>query len=83
MMNPHLISPRPKCGHSYSREGIKEFLKKGPGKCPTTGCTQEITFAELQPNKDLARKVKAAMRREREREEEEREDVEDVDDIVD
>ncbi|KAI0761939.1 hypothetical protein BD413DRAFT_720575 [Trametes elegans] len=59
------------CGHSYSAAAIKDYLstsQKAP--CPATGCREEISMACLKPNKELAKRAKAAVRRERAREEE-------------
>ncbi|KAL0960647.1 hypothetical protein HGRIS_005676 [Hohenbuehelia grisea] len=54
------------CGHSFQREAIQAFFKGArPGKkdCPAAGCRKSYTLSDCKPDKDLARRVKAAMRR--------------------
>ncbi|KAF9242585.1 hypothetical protein BU15DRAFT_86778 [Melanogaster broomeanus] len=56
------------CGHSYSGAAIQDYLKKAGvnGKpCPTSGCNKRITMDQLQPDKDLEKRVKMAARRQR------------------
>ena len=59
------------CGHSYSAEAIREYLKSSHNRareCPATGCRKQITLNDLQEDKELARRAKEAARRERARE---------------
>ncbi|KAI0372159.1 hypothetical protein BV20DRAFT_991662 [Pilatotrama ljubarskyi] len=60
------------CGHSYSAEAIKDYLGHSRARrkeCPATGCKKQISLADLEPNKELAKRAKEAARRERAREE--------------
>ncbi|KAL1950256.1 hypothetical protein VTO73DRAFT_5380 [Trametes versicolor] len=59
------------CGHSYSAAAIKEYLgypRSNRKECPATGCKKEISMANLEPDKDLAKRAKEAARRERAKE---------------
>ena len=58
-----------KCKHSFSEKAIRDFLRRGPQKCPAAGCTQMIANADIEPNKSLEKKVKAYERRKRMQEE--------------
>ncbi|EMD39937.1 hypothetical protein CERSUDRAFT_132615 [Gelatoporia subvermispora B] len=56
------------CGHSFSAVAIKEYLKynrTAKKQCPASGCKQYISLGDLEPDKDLAKKVKDAARRQR------------------
>ncbi|KAH9065321.1 hypothetical protein EDB87DRAFT_1555887 [Lactarius vividus] len=60
------------CQHSFSAQAIRQML--GPNrftkkKCPASGCNQMICLNDLEPNKELERKVKAYQRRAQRREE--------------
>ncbi|KAI0335903.1 hypothetical protein GY45DRAFT_1267375 [Cubamyces sp. BRFM 1775] len=60
------------CGHSYSAAAIREYLGNSRNRqkeCPATGCKKQISLAVLELNNDLAKRAKAAARRERAREE--------------
>ena len=66
------------CGHSFSAAAIREYL--GPNKvtkkrCPASGCNQIFCQNDLKVDKELAKKVKDVMRRERMREEDSDEEV--------
>lgn len=47
-------------------------------RCPAAGCDKIITKADLKPNKELERRVKAFARRQHAREEEEADQAEEV-----
>jgi len=54
------------CHHSFSEAAIRDFL--GPSrtlakKCPASGCTRKICLNDLQPDKSLEKRVKAAEKR--------------------
>ncbi|KAH7921912.1 hypothetical protein BV22DRAFT_1038079 [Leucogyrophana mollusca] len=53
------------CGHSFSGEAIRDYLKGTRGKkgCPAAGCRQQIGVSDLKPDKDLEKRVKIAARR--------------------
>jgi E3 SUMO-protein ligase NSE2 len=54
------------CGHSFSGAAIRDYLgssKNAKKECPATGCKQMICRSDLQDDKDLTKRVKAAMRR--------------------
>ncbi|TFK52370.1 hypothetical protein OE88DRAFT_1807290 [Heliocybe sulcata] len=75
-----LVSPltaKP-CHHSFSAAAIREYLKTGPKTCPAAGCRQTITVKDLEEDKDLERRAKAAARREARREDDEDSDAEEV-----
>ncbi|KAG8719519.1 hypothetical protein FRC08_002646 [Ceratobasidium sp. 394] len=58
------------CGHTFSAEGIKEFLKgKSSDKCPGTGCNQRISMSVLKLDKGIQKKAVAAKRRAEENQE--------------
>ncbi|KZT23387.1 hypothetical protein NEOLEDRAFT_1096035 [Neolentinus lepideus HHB14362 ss-1] len=57
------------CHHSFSAVAIREYLKAGPKTCPAAGCNQHISIKDLEEDKDLERRAKAAARREARREE--------------
>ncbi|KAI0354964.1 hypothetical protein OH77DRAFT_375203 [Trametes cingulata] len=70
------------CGHSYSAEAIKDYLGHSRARrkeCPATGCKKQISLADLEPDKELARRAREAARRERAREEDADDDGEVVD----
>ncbi|KAF8516814.1 hypothetical protein BU17DRAFT_92414 [Hysterangium stoloniferum] len=68
------------CGHSFSAEGIREYLKgcRGETKCPATGCNQVIKMAYLKRDEDLARRAAYAVRRAERRNESDQSDAEEV-----
>ncbi|KAG8737838.1 hypothetical protein FRC10_007765 [Ceratobasidium sp. 414] len=52
------------CGHTFSADGIKEFLKgKTSDRCPGTGCNQHISMSVLKLDKGIQKKAIAAKRR--------------------
>ncbi|KAH7913405.1 hypothetical protein BJ138DRAFT_1146131 [Hygrophoropsis aurantiaca] len=53
------------CGHSFSGEAIRDYLKDARGKkaCPAAGCHQKIGMSDLKPDKDLEKRAKMAARR--------------------
>jgi SUMO ligase MMS21 Smc5/6 complex component len=54
------------CHHSFSESAIRDFLgpnRNLPKKCPASGCTRKICWDDLQPDKSLEKRVKAAGRR--------------------
>jgi SUMO ligase MMS21 Smc5/6 complex component len=51
------------CKHSFSTAAIHEFLKRGPQKCPASGCQHRISKADLYEDKALRIRVRAAQRR--------------------
>ncbi|KAH8104567.1 zinc-finger of the MIZ type in Nse subunit-domain-containing protein [Cristinia sonorae] len=54
------------CGHSYDAVTIMEFIgQKSSFECPASGCHKITSRAQLEPDKELAKKAKAAQRRER------------------
>ncbi|GLB38458.1 putative zinc-finger of the MIZ type in Nse subunit [Lyophyllum shimeji] len=55
------------CKHSFSRDAIMQsFRGRDPSiKCPAAGCTKRFTRSDLQPNKELEKRVKAYERRQR------------------
>jgi len=54
------------CKHSFSRDSIMQSFKgRDPIKCPAAGCTKRFTRNDLQPNKELEKRVKAYDRRAR------------------
>ncbi|KAG6917463.1 hypothetical protein DXG01_002440 [Tephrocybe rancida] len=54
------------CKHSFSKAAIlQSFRGNEPVKCPAAGCTKRFTRANLKPNKDLVKRVKAYERRAR------------------
>ncbi|KIK86881.1 hypothetical protein PAXRUDRAFT_152549 [Paxillus rubicundulus Ve08.2h10] len=60
------------CGHSYSKAAIQDYLRRAGmnGKsCPASGCHKQITMDQLQPDKDLEKRVKLAARRQQRRNE--------------
>ncbi|KAG9087341.1 hypothetical protein FS749_002986 [Ceratobasidium sp. UAMH 11750] len=58
------------CGHTFSAEGIKEFLKgKSSDKCPGTGCNQRISMSVLKLDRGIQKKSIAAKRRAEQNEE--------------
>lgn len=67
------------CKHSYSSAAIREYLSKGPQKCPATGCNKRITMSNLKADKALERRVKEHTRREAMRAEDEDVDAEIID----
>jgi SUMO ligase MMS21 Smc5/6 complex component len=72
---------RKTCGHSFSAEGIREYLDNSPvarKKCPTSGCNKVLGLKDLHPNKEFAKKARDAARRERMRVEEHDDDDEEV-----
>ncbi|KAI0071700.1 hypothetical protein K474DRAFT_1693360 [Panus rudis PR-1116 ss-1] len=57
------------CGHSFSAAAIRDYLgNKRSTKCPASGCNKHFSWADLKPNKELAKKARDAARRERARE---------------
>ncbi len=62
---------RKTCKHSYSASAIREYLGTNRNRtksCPATGCRTEICLADLEDDKELAKRAKEAARRERARE---------------
>ncbi|KAF5382432.1 hypothetical protein D9615_002959 [Tricholomella constricta] len=54
------------CKHSFSHDAIMQSFRSSPiVKCPAAGCTKRFTRDDLQPNKDLEKRVKAHARRAR------------------
>ncbi|KAG6830696.1 hypothetical protein H0H92_015172 [Tricholoma furcatifolium] len=55
------------CKHSFSKAAIMQSFRGGEPsiRCPAAGCTKRFSRANLKPNKDLAKKVKAHERRAR------------------
>ncbi|KAG5715203.1 E3 SUMO-protein ligase nse2 [Termitomyces sp. T112] len=54
------------CQHSFSKAAIfQSFRGTEAIKCPASGCTKRFTRANLKPDKDLAKRVKAYERRAR------------------
>ncbi|KAF8073814.1 hypothetical protein FPV67DRAFT_769004 [Lyophyllum atratum] len=54
------------CKHSFSHDAIMQsFRGSAPIKCPAAGCNKQFTRTDLQPNKDLEKRVKAYERRAR------------------
>jgi len=54
------------CGHSFSAGAIRDFLgnnRTRKQKCPASGCTRQICLEDLEPDKVLEKRVKAAERR--------------------
>lgn len=48
------------CRHTYGRDAIKSHIKvskKHPASCPVAGCLQKVTKADLEPDKDMERRV--------------------------
>ncbi|KAF7365305.1 SP-RING-type domain-containing protein [Mycena venus] len=75
-----LLSLRSICNHSFSGEAVREFFKnkRGPQKCPASGCSKSFTLAQCQPNPDLARKIKAIQKRQARAQQQEDSDAEEV-----
>lgn len=59
--------PRKKCGHSYSKAVIAEYLKSSEKRCPYTGCGTDIKMKDLTEDAELARRVAAYTRRQKRR----------------
>jgi len=58
------------CKHSFSAVHIREFLgtrRSVKKKCPASGCNMMICLDDLEPDADLAKKVRVHKRREEER----------------
>lgn len=75
-LRPHVSKT---CGHSFSEQAIRAFLKDSHGaakKCPASGCNQMITMSDLEHNTNLEKKVKLAERRARQQEESDDDDDE-------
>ncbi|OCH86400.1 hypothetical protein OBBRIDRAFT_738066 [Obba rivulosa] len=56
------------CGHSFSAAAIKEYLGNSRNvkkPCPASGCKKSFSHNDLKPDKELAKKVKDAARRQR------------------
>ncbi|PFH53946.1 hypothetical protein AMATHDRAFT_72968 [Amanita thiersii Skay4041] len=54
------------CGHSFSAETIRSFFKGTELKrCPASGCVKSFRLSDCRPDKELAKKVKAWLRRNR------------------
>ncbi|KAF7982922.1 hypothetical protein HWV62_25204 [Athelia sp. TMB] len=54
------------CGHSFSEQAIREFMKDGRGQklvCPASGCNKPISMGDLEYDKALEKKAKLAERR--------------------
>ncbi|KAF8650118.1 hypothetical protein AX16_005355 [Volvariella volvacea WC 439] len=68
------------CGHSFSAEPLRQTFKTGSPmkKCPASGCNRSFKLADCKPNPELARKVRAWMRRTQRVE-----DDSDADEVVD
>ena len=50
-----------KCGHSYSKEPIMQYMKSRrgrPAKCPVAGCSQLVTVDGLVQDVEAERKLK-------------------------
>lgn len=48
------------CRHTYGRDAIRSHIKvskKHPASCPVAGCLQKVTNADLEPDKDMERRV--------------------------
>ncbi|QRV77383.1 E3 SUMO-protein ligase nse2 [Ceratobasidium sp. AG-Ba] len=50
------------CGHTFSAEGIREYLKNND-TCPGTGCNAKISMAVLKLDRGIQKKAIAAQRR--------------------
>ena len=62
----HLHSSSKICGHSFSEQAIREFIKDGRGQklmCPASGCNKPISMGDLDYDKALEKKAKLAERR--------------------
>eukprot|EP00026_Physarum_polycephalum_P007983 Phypoly_transcript_08056.p1 GENE.Phypoly_transcript_08056~~Phypoly_transcript_08056.p1 ORF type:complete len:232 (-),score=56.16 Phypoly_transcript_08056:190-885(-) len=51
------------CGHTYSREAIVDYMKKGKSKrgkfpCPVAGCSGELTKETLEKDMELERQLR-------------------------
>jgi len=66
------------CHHSFSGDTIREFLKNGPKNCPAAGCNKKLTLRDLKEDKQLAKRVKDAVRREQMRAEEESDAIDEI-----
>ncbi|KAJ6619482.1 hypothetical protein B0H10DRAFT_2025844 [Mycena sp. CBHHK59/15] len=53
------------CKHSFSSVAIKDMFRvnRGAQRCPAAGCSKKFTLADCKPDPELARKVKAHVRR--------------------
>ncbi|KAF8319720.1 hypothetical protein DL93DRAFT_2074688 [Clavulina sp. PMI_390] len=67
-----------KCPHSFSRETIYAMFNQPTITCPAHGCRAQLTKADLVRNKNLENRVKAHLRREKERAEKEMRDAVDM-----
>lgn len=46
------------CGHTYSKEGIMNYLKKRSfAVCPVAGCDKTVDVNSLVPDEDMAWKM--------------------------
>ncbi|KAF8631792.1 hypothetical protein AX17_005007 [Amanita inopinata Kibby_2008] len=52
------------CGHSFSAEAIRGYFSgRELKKCPASGCNKSFMLSDCRPDKELARRVKAWVRR--------------------
>ncbi|POY73648.1 hypothetical protein BMF94_3183 [Rhodotorula taiwanensis] len=56
------------CPHAFSGAAIKEIIQqeKGSTRCPVAGCSKTITLATIEPDEQLARRVAAHVKRQKE-----------------
>ncbi|KAI0176552.1 zinc-finger of the MIZ type in Nse subunit-domain-containing protein [Hypoxylon sp. FL1284] len=50
-----------KCKHTFEKSSIVEFLRSqrgGRARCPQTGCREEITISDFQPDHVMLRRIK-------------------------
>lgn len=45
------------CRHSFSKEGLDDYLRSGPRQCPASGCNTIIRKELCQPDKTLQKRI--------------------------
>ncbi|CAN0149614.1 unnamed protein product [Ascophyllum nodosum] len=70
------------CKHTYGRGAIRSHIRVSKGaaaSCPVAGCLQKVSYADLEPDKNMQRKLRIE-KQSRPNEQDQKDDAEEMDD---